>query len=66
MRWEWSINKKRHAYFMFPNEGDNVRLIPGDELKIKCGEGPQQWKSRGHIIKITATEEICLELKNTK
>jgi hypothetical protein len=23
------------AYFMFTNEGDNVRLVPGDELKLK-------------------------------
>jgi regulator of nonsense transcripts 1 len=52
---------------MFPNEGDNVRLVPGDELKIKCGtDGVTSWKSRGHIVKITATEEICLELKNSK
>lgn len=59
--------KKRLAYFMFPNEGDNVRLVPGDELKIKCtNDGVTSWKSRGHIVKITATEEICLELKNSK
>jgi len=29
-----SINKKKIAYFVFPNE-DNVRLVPGDELKLK-------------------------------
>jgi len=62
------MSKKRLAYFMFPNEGDNVRLVPGDELKIKCGgtDEKSQWKSRGHIVKITATEEICLELNNSK
>ena len=62
------MNKKRLAYFMFPNEGDNVRLVPGDELKIKCGSenGLPIWKQRGHIVKITSTEEICLELKNSK
>ena len=39
---------------MFPNE-DNVRLVPGDELKLKV-EGPDgqvKWKSRGNIVKIT-------------
>ena len=62
------MNKKRLAYFMFPNEGDNVRLVPGDELKIKCGSenGQPIWKQRGHIVKITSTEEICLELKSSK
>ena len=29
------MSNKRVAYFMFPNEGDNVRLVPGDELKLK-------------------------------
>jgi regulator of nonsense transcripts 1 len=57
---------KRLAYFNFPNDGDNVRLVPGDELKIKFDhEGAASWKSRGHIVKITANEEICLELKTS-
>lgn len=52
---------------MFPNAGDNIRLVPGDELKLKYeSEGVTRWKSRGHIVKITATEEIALELKNSK
>ena len=57
---------KRLAYFNLPNDGDNVRLVPGDELKIKYDhEGATSWKSRGHIVKITANEEICLELKTS-
>jgi regulator of nonsense transcripts 1 len=35
IRWDQTPSKKRLAYFMFPNEGDNVRLVPGDELKLK-------------------------------
>jgi len=35
VRWERNLANKRVAYFMFPNEGDNVRLVPGDELKLK-------------------------------
>lgn len=40
--------------------------MPGDELKIKfdSDDGATQWKARGTIVKITASEEICLELKN--
>ena len=54
------------AFFVFPNE-DNVRLVPGDELKLKYEiDGQVKWKSRGHIVKITQNEEICLEVKNTK
>jgi regulator of nonsense transcripts 1 len=54
------------AFFVFPNE-DNVRLVPGDELKLRYEvDGQVKWKSRGHITKITQTEEICLEVKNAK
>lgn len=67
VRWERNLSNKRVAYFMFPNEGDNVRLVPGDELKLKFEEnGTTKWKSRGHIVRITASEEIALELKNSK
>jgi hypothetical protein len=38
---------------LFPKE-DNVRLVPGDELKLKFEkDGHEVWKSRGHIVKIT-------------
>ena len=51
---------------MFPNEGDNVRLVPGDELKLKFDQdGVTKWKSRGHLVRITPEEEICLELKSS-
>jgi len=53
VRWDWNINKKKMAYFVFPNE-DNVRLVPGDELKLRYEvEGKTKWYSRGHIVKIT-------------
>lgn len=66
VRFDWSLSKKRLAYFIFPNE-ENIRLVPGDELKLLFEvDGNIKWKSRGTIIKITQNEEICLELKNTK
>ena len=66
MRWDYNINKKKLAFFFFPNE-DNVRLVPGDELKLVYQEnGKVKWKSKGHIVRIAQTEEICLEVKNQK
>ena len=33
VRFDYNIHKKRMAYFVFPKE-DNIRLVPGDELKL--------------------------------
>lgn len=53
VRWDKNINNKKLAFFVFANE-DNVRLVPGDELKLKYElDGVTKWKSRGHIVKIT-------------
>ena len=66
VRWD-EQRKKRLAYFIFPNE-DNVRLVPGDELKLKMegADGQVKWQSRGNIVKITQNEEICLGVKGGK
>jgi regulator of nonsense transcripts 1 len=60
------MSNKRLAFFNFASDGDAVRLVPGDELKVKyISDGVTSWKSRGTIVKITANEEICLELKSS-
>jgi regulator of nonsense transcripts 1 len=54
---------------MFQNIDDSIRLVPGDELKLKYDEnGQTKWKSKGHIVKInnSESEEVCLELKNSR
>jgi regulator of nonsense transcripts 1 len=57
-RFDYNIHKKRMAFFVFPNE-DNIRLVPGDELKLlyENSDGQVKWKSRGHIVRII-NEEI--------
>lgn len=65
VRWEWSLNKKRVAYFIFPKEDNEIRLTPGDELKLKViSNGEAAWEATGHIVKISQNnEEIGVELK---
>lgn len=42
-------------------------MVPGDELKLVYSDnGKVKWKSKGHIVRIAQTEEICLEVKNQK
>eukprot|EP01022_Parablepharisma_sp_SALTPOND_P016227 TRINITY_DN234_c0_g2_i1.p2 TRINITY_DN234_c0_g2~~TRINITY_DN234_c0_g2_i1.p2 ORF type:complete len:1040 (+),score=86.45 TRINITY_DN234_c0_g2_i1:3145-6264(+) len=65
IRWEWSMNKRRIAYFVFPKEDNEIRLTPGDELKLKViTGGAVTWDAAGHIVKINQnSEEIGVELK---
>ena len=44
-RFDYNMQKKRMAYFVFPNE-DNIRLVAGDELKLlyENADGVVKWK----------------------
>eukprot|EP00850_Spirogloea_muscicola_P023677 SM000376S13709 [mRNA] locus=s376:7270:15934:- [translate_table: standard] len=66
VRWDVGLNKKRVAYFMFPKEDNEIRLVPGDELRLRfTGDSSHDpWQSVGHVIKLTAAEEVALELRS--
>ncbi|XP_073000933.1 regulator of nonsense transcripts 1 homolog [Typha latifolia] len=65
LRWDVGLNKKRIAYFVFPKEDNELRLVPGDELRLRySGDAAHPaWQSVGHVIKLTAQEEVALELR---
>ncbi|XP_047319933.1 regulator of nonsense transcripts 1 homolog [Impatiens glandulifera] len=65
VRWDIGLNKKRIAYFMFPKEDNELRLVPGDELRLRySGDAAHSaWQSVGHVIKLTTQEEVALELR---
>ncbi|GAY49723.1 hypothetical protein CUMW_121290 [Citrus unshiu] len=65
IRWDIGLNKKRVAYFVFPKEDNELRLVPGDELRLRySGDAAHPaWQSVGHVIKLTAQEEVALELR---
>ena len=63
------LNKRRVAYFMFPADEAEVRLMVGDELQLRhVATNPDgtraTWASQGHVIKFTAQEEVGLELRS--
>uniref|UniRef100_A0A7N0UWV1 Helicase ATP-binding domain-containing protein n=1 Tax=Kalanchoe fedtschenkoi TaxID=63787 RepID=A0A7N0UWV1_KALFE len=65
IRWDIGLNKKRVAYFVFPKEDNELRLVPGDELRLRYSGDANHpaWQSVGHVIKLTAQEEVALELR---
>jgi regulator of nonsense transcripts 1 len=67
VRWDMGLNKKRVAHFLFPKADNELRLVPGDELKLRfVGDATHQpWQSVGHVVKIT-NEEVALELRSNQ
>ena len=66
-RWDWGLNKKRCAYFFFPKDDNDLRLVPGDELKLRhrAPSARQPWEMVGHVTRFDTTEEVCLEMNGS-
>ncbi|GLC57612.1 ATP-dependent helicase NAM7 [Pleodorina starrii] len=64
LRWDWGLNSKRVAYFYFPRDDNELKLMQGDELKLRHknagNRGP--WEALGHVLTYQQSEEVCLEL----
>ncbi len=60
------LNKKRVAYFLFPKSDNELRLVPGDELRLRHpGDGSHAaWNCVGHVVRLTTNEEVALELRS--
>lgn len=67
VRWDFGLNKKRICYFNLPKANDEMKLMHGDELRIRyMGELHKHWSGVGHVIKIpdNHSDEIAIELKS--
>lgn len=66
VRWEMGMNKKRIAYFIFPKEDNELRLVPGDELRLRYPGDDKHatWSCVGHVIRLTSSEEVVIELRS--
>ncbi|GFO35773.1 regulator of nonsense transcripts 1 [Plakobranchus ocellatus] len=67
VRWDTGLNKKRIAYFCLSKANDEMKLMHGDELKLRyIGELQKPWSGVGHVIKIpdNHSDEIAIELKS--
>ncbi|XP_063933195.1 regulator of nonsense transcripts 1-like [Zophobas morio] len=67
VRWDVLLNKKKAAYFKL-NARDELRLMPGDELRLSyLGELANHWEGIGHVFKVPNNygEEVGLELRSS-
>lgn len=58
------LNKKRIAWFQL-NSGQELRLVPGDELCLRYNGDSQRkpWECIAHVIR-TQNEEVGCELRS--
>eukprot|EP00916_Digyalum_oweni_P024331 GHVL01040223.1.p1 GENE.GHVL01040223.1~~GHVL01040223.1.p1 ORF type:complete len:1030 (+),score=215.97 GHVL01040223.1:85-3174(+) len=61
VRWEQGLNRRWILYFSFGLEDNEARVVVGDELKVS--HPGQKWEGMGPVIRITANEEVGLELR---
>eukprot|EP00658_Telonema_sp_P-2_P026925 TRINITY_DN2090_c0_g1_i4.p1 TRINITY_DN2090_c0_g1~~TRINITY_DN2090_c0_g1_i4.p1 ORF type:complete len:812 (-),score=172.65 TRINITY_DN2090_c0_g1_i4:150-2585(-) len=68
VRWDKALNKKHVAYFMLPTADGELRLVPGDELRLRYpGDSYRPaWESLGHVTKLNLNDEVCLELRDRR
>ncbi|RWS29734.1 regulator of nonsense transcripts 1-like protein [Leptotrombidium deliense] len=67
VRWDIGLNKKIIAYFNIAKSDTDMRLMHGDELRLRyLGESAKPWSGVGHVIKIpdNYSEEVGIEMKS--
>jgi regulator of nonsense transcripts 1 len=69
VRWDMGMNKKRVAWFSFPRSDAELKLVPGDELRLRHlgstdGRIVTPWQGIGHVVRVEG-DEIALELRGS-
>ncbi|XP_046912597.2 upf1 RNA helicase [Dermatophagoides farinae] len=67
VRWDVGLNMKIIAYFRIAKSDTDMRLMHGDELKLRYvgGDPTKLWSGIGHVTKIpdNYSDEVAIELK---
>jgi len=67
VRWDVGLNKKITAYFNMAKNDTDIRLMPGDELRLRyLGDLQKPWSGVGHVIKVADNfgDDVGIELKS--
>lgn len=72
VRWDIGLNKKILAYFNIARSDSDMRLMHGDELRLRylhdssSSDSSRVWSGVGHVIKIpdNYSEEVGIEMKS--
>ena len=69
VRWVQGLNKKMIAYFHMAKNDSDLKLMTGDELRLKHIGGDaqgKQWSGVGHVVKVPDNfgDEVGIEMKS--
>jgi len=67
VRWDLGLNKKHIAYFHMMKNDSDLKLMQGDELRLRYqGELHKPWSGVGNVIKLPDNfgDEVGIELKS--
>ena len=67
VRWAIGLNKKHVAYFHMAKNDSDLKLMHGDELRLRyAGDRNKPWSGVGHVIKIPDNfgDEVGIEIKS--
>lgn len=68
VKWDVGLNMRKIAWFSLTKIDVDVRIAPGDEVRISYdGPGSKSWSSSGSILKVPASlgDEIAIELEKS-
>ncbi|KAH8237739.1 hypothetical protein KR038_010270 [Drosophila bunnanda] len=68
VRWDVGLNKKTIAYFTLAKTDSDMKLMHGDELRLRyVGELHSPWSETGQLIKVPDNfgDDVGLELKSS-
>jgi len=67
VRWDIGLNKKITAFFTIAKADSDMRLMQGDELRLRyLGDPSKAWSGVGHVIKIpdNHSDDVGIEMKS--
>ncbi|KAK1933952.1 Regulator of nonsense transcripts 1 [Phytophthora citrophthora] len=68
VRWDTGLNKKRNAIFTCSRPDSDLRLVPGDEIRLRLGPSAsmlygKDWEGTGHVLRLEESE-VTLEMRS--
>ncbi|KAL4085992.1 ATP-dependent helicase NAM7 [Phytophthora ramorum] len=68
VRWDTGLNKKRNAIFTCSRPDSDLRLVPGDEIRLRLGPTAsmlygKDWEGTGHVLRLDESE-VALEMRS--